>query len=220
MKNSFTIFKEFLRETGYDSETVLEKFTLYHKLLVAANERVNLISRQTDPEEIWTKHFYDSLLPVACGFDLKDKTVLDLGSGGGLPGIPLAILFASAEFYLMDSREKKITELKKIIKKLDLKNCYPINKRLEEYKVEELRESLSGRCGFDIAVCRSVKITPRLLKKLKEMLNPDGYILLYKGKKIEELFLLQEAEENICFELPWRETSVLKIKKKGKDSKQ
>jgi 16S rRNA (guanine527-N7)-methyltransferase len=212
MENNRKIFSDLLTELKIESG-VLERFELYHSLLVEANERVNLISRQTDPEEIWTRHFYDSLLPLVCGFELRDKVILDLGSGGGLPGIPLAITNPAATVYLMDSRGKKVNELKIIIKKLDLKNCYPIYKRLEEFRIKELGKEAAGRSGFDVTVCRSVKITPQLLRIMKDFLKPEGYILLYKGREMEETFLLQAAKENFLFRKPWRETNILKIEK-------
>lgn len=212
MEKEREIFAEFLREKRLYSDKTMSCFDLYHDFLLEENRNVNLISRQTNPEEIWTLHFYDSLLPVICGFDFTGKTVLDLGSGGGLPGIPLAIINPAGQFILLDSRPKKIELLKKVIKKLDLNNCYPICKRLEEFKGKELREILPDEAGFDTLVSRSVKITPKLLKKMMVLLKENGSILLYKGKKIEESFLIQDAEV-FSFDKPWRMTNLLYLKK-------
>jgi 16S rRNA (guanine527-N7)-methyltransferase len=188
------IFIMFLRKLGLDEKTILTEFELYHSLLLEANKRVNLISRQTSPDEIWTRHFCDSLLPMALGYDFTDKVILDLGTGGGLPGICLAILNRHSKFILLDSREKKILELKRIIKKLDLKNCYPISYRLEEINWDLPLEELPDLDGIDIVVCRSVKITGKLLTKIRRVIKQSGYILLYKGKEVNESWLLEEAQ--------------------------
>ena len=211
--NNREIFLEYLVKISPANPIMIELFDLYHSLLLEINQRVNLISRQTDPELYWTHHFYDSLLPLSVGYDFNDKLVLDLGSGGGLPGIPLAIINPQSRFVLMDSREKKILELKKMIKILDLNNCYPISKRLEEFKWSDLGRALNEARSFDCIVCRSVKITPRLLKKMKGLLNEEGFILLYKGKEIDESWLLTGTVTTVTALQPWGARTFIKINK-------
>ena len=138
---------------------------------------------------------------------------MDLGAGGGLPGIPLAITNPSSHFILLDSREKKILELKEIIKKLDLNNCYPISKRLEEFHWSEVENVFPETDGLDVIVCRSVKITPKLLKRIFVLLSDKGFILLYKGREIEESWLLKRAEILLKETMPWGERTLLKINK-------
>ena len=88
------------------ARTMLQKIESYHQWLLEENEKVNLISRKTDPEDIWTQHFLDSILSIDC-VDFKAKNILDVGTGGGFPGIPLAILFPDAHVTLLDSTRKK-----------------------------------------------------------------------------------------------------------------
>ena len=206
-------FREYLKQIVTDPDRVFEQFVHFHTLLMEANSRVNLISRQTEPEEIWNRHFYDSLIPLKSGFDFNDLTILDLGSGGGLPGIPLAITNPGGNFIILDSIAKKILEVKKIIKKLDLKNCYPICNRLEDFRWSEMESLISAADGVDVIVCRSVKIMPRLLKKMQALLKKGGYILLYKGRVVEESWLLKGDIKMFFDKQPWGERTLLKIDK-------
>ncbi len=205
------IFRSFMQKLNLDEEAILAKFDLYHSLLIEANKRVNLISRQTSPDDIWTRHFCDSLLPVSLGYDFSGKITLDLGTGGGLPGICLAILYRQGKFVLLDSREKKILELKSLIKKLDLKNCYPIHNRLEEIKWGLPVKGLPNIDGIDIIVCRSVKITGKLLKRMRRIIKKGGYILLYKGKEVDESWLLKEARAIHYSKEIWGNRTILQI---------
>ncbi|MDP2173209.1 MAG: class I SAM-dependent methyltransferase, partial [Candidatus Cloacimonadaceae bacterium] len=80
-----------LRELGIsDPETLYSALENYQRILKEKNELINLISRQTSEEDFWYKHFLDSLLVLKC-LDLSGKKVLDFGSGGGLPGIPIKL---------------------------------------------------------------------------------------------------------------------------------
>jgi 16S rRNA (guanine527-N7)-methyltransferase len=155
------------------------RLQVYVELLMAANKQVNLISRQTTEDELWLNHILDSLLPVDL-FDLNGRTVLDLGSGGGLPGIPLKIIFPDSYFYLLDSRQRKMEAVKKIIKKLDLPDCLAICSRMEELDD-------SWQDYFDVLVCRSVKIIPRYWDYLAKLLNASGKLYFYKGKKFDDV---------------------------------
>lgn len=211
MEESKELFRDFLQKIEKDTVEIREKFEQYHSLLLESNTRVNLISRRTEPEQLWTLHFLDSLLPLSLGFDFNNKTVLDLGTGGGLPGIPLAIINRGGQFLLLDSRQKKILELKVIIKKLDLNNCYPIHKRLEEFKAGELRSIVSHSEGNDVILCRSLKMTESLLKKMSSLLTDGGFILLYKGREVEETWLLKEASRIMRVQQSWGERTILKI---------
>jgi 16S rRNA (guanine527-N7)-methyltransferase len=206
------LFFEFVATQADDFETVHDKFTSYYRELLYFNEQVNLISRKTDPQDLWTVHFYDSLLTLSLPLDFDSKKVLDVGTGGGMPGIPLAIMEPASSVYLLDSRAKKIDVLKKIIKKLDLKRCYPICKRLEDLGVDDIGDDFINGELFDIVVCRSVRVTPKLLKKMLNLLKIGGCILLYKGKIVEQI--LSESTQVYDFNsLPWGERKIVKIDK-------
>lgn len=162
-------------------ENKLPQLEQYCRLLFAENKKINLISRRTTENEFWLKHILDSLLPFSkLKLKLKKQIILDFGSGGGLPGIPLKILFPETTLYLLDSKLKKTNFLIKVTKKLDLEKCYIIRKRLEN-----LNNDYSDM--FDIILCRSVKILPAYRKKMLELLKAKGKIYLYKGKKMDDI---------------------------------
>ena len=171
------IFRNYLKKISKEGK--IELFQKYHQFLLEENAIVNLVSRKTVPEDFWTIHFLDSILPIN-HFDFSNKKILDFGTGGGLPGIPLKILYPNSEIYLLDSRQKKMQSVKKIIKKLDLKRCFTIVSRLEDMDEEWLK-------SFDVIVCRSVKILPKFKKWMLKLLKDDGEIILYKSKKMDDV---------------------------------
>jgi 16S rRNA (guanine527-N7)-methyltransferase len=179
------IFEKFIAyHRKNDRNRIISEFEKYHTLLFDENQKINLVSRKTSKDDYWTIHFLDSLLPLEI-FDFSGKRVLDFGSGGGLPGIPLKILFPSAEIYLLESRLKKVESMKKFIKKLDLKKCFTIVSRLEDLKEE-------WNNFFDVIVCRSVKILPKYKKKLFPLLKKEGRIILYKSKILKDVELFEK----------------------------
>jgi 16S rRNA (guanine527-N7)-methyltransferase len=181
------IFKQFLSERFPNSrDAILEKFERFHAWLVKENQKINLISRQTATEDIWTVHFLDSLLSTKY-VDFGGGKILDFGTGGGLPGIPLAIVCNNAEVTLLDSRKKKINAVRGAAKYLELDNCAFWDTRLEE----------TGRQyqqTFDFIVSRSVKIEPAYAPLLKKLLAPQGKIVLYKGINLDDVRQFENAQ--------------------------
>jgi 16S rRNA (guanine527-N7)-methyltransferase len=160
-------------------DELTRQFDAYHLWLTDINKEINLISRKTDPELYWTLHFLDSILITEFA-DFSKKTVLDFGTGGGLPGIPLAILFPDAKFHLLDSRKKKLMVLDEVCDLLDLDNVELLVGRIEE--VDSFTEA-----KFNAVVCRSVRIKPEFKKSLLKMTKQKSKLYFYKSREYEDM---------------------------------
>lgn len=147
----------------------IKKFLAYLK---KTNEVMNLTSL-TNEEEMIEKHIYDSLL-VSRVFDFKDKNVLDVGSGGGFPGIPLAILFPTSHFVLVDSTAKKVNYLKNVINELNL-----LNVEAKCVRVEELKEYEK----YDVIIARALSELRIYLELVTHLAKINGTIIALKGSK-------------------------------------
>ena len=161
------------------AESLIRKFEEFHQYLWEENSKVNLISRKVPAEDYWTYHLLDSILPISV-IDFSGMKVLDFGSGGGLPGIPLKLIFPTAEIYCLDSRRKKMVAVDNMIKKLDVHGCFTIVSRLEE-----MDENWYGK--FDYIVCRSVKILPEYNEKLFKLIKSGGKVILYKSRLLDDV---------------------------------
>ena len=138
------------------------------------NKKINVISRK-DPESIYLKHVLHSLgIAKIVELSSGDK-VLDVGTGGGFPGIPLAILFPQVHFHLIDSIAKKIRVVQEICKALDLKNVIAQQIRAEE---------VSGK--YDFLVSRAVTKLYTFIYWLPDNLTPGGKMVFLKGGDLRE----------------------------------
>ncbi len=168
-----------------DAERVMRLFDAYYNWLLDENQRINLISRKTDPDDIWTLHFLDSILSISC-IDFNGKNILDFGTGGGFPGIPLASMYPDAHVTLLDSTKKKIQSVKCGAAAVGLTNCSFLDIRLEDAD-----DKLFGT--FDIVVSRSVRILPELKKTLFKLLKDDGSLALYKSQNLDDAELFKKV---------------------------
>lgn len=178
--NQKDLFINTVKEHFENWEEIIIQFEYYHKILLEKNKHLNLVSRKTTPEDYWTLHFLDSIL-VAKNIIFENKKVLDFGTGGGLPGIPLKLLFPSIKLDLLDSKKKKIKAIGEFLKKLDLKTCNSISARIEELDIDVWYNS------YDIIVCRSVKILPKYKNILMKLLKKGGRLVLYKSRNLDDV---------------------------------
>ena len=160
------------------NETQISKFEKYLELLLEWNEKFNLTAI-TDKDEIEEKHFIDSIELVKF-FDVKNKTLLDVGSGAGFPGIPLAIVEPTLNIPLLESNGKRVSFLREVVKELDLKNVEIIQGRSEE---------LGTREKYDIVTARAVKELNVLLEITFYLVKVGGYFIAYKSSGVDEEIL-------------------------------
>ncbi|MBO5849679.1 MAG: 16S rRNA (guanine(527)-N(7))-methyltransferase RsmG [Paludibacteraceae bacterium] len=165
------------------SEEQKKQFAALYELYLDWNSKINVISRK-DIENLYEHHVLHSLA-IAKVLNFNDKTsIVDVGTGGGFPAIPLAILFPNVKFHLVDSIGKKIRVATEVANAIGLKNCTLAHSRIEDVKEK-----------FDFVVSRAVMPLPdlvRLSKKniKKEQINalPNGLICL-KGGELEQEIL-------------------------------
>lgn len=148
-------------------EKMLNSFYVYYENLIKWNQSINL-TRITAVDEIISRHFIDSLNFIKINFDVKGKTICDLGSGGGFPGIPLSIFYKETDFYLVEKVEKKASFLSYIKSLLNLEKTKIINNRIENIDIK-----------FDVITMRAVNVEAGFLNELKNYLNENGKIILY-----------------------------------------
>lgn len=159
------------------NEEKLNKLQSFMNLVLEKNKVMNLTAI-VDENEFYEKHFFDSLLPILkVNFD--NKTILDVGSGAGFPGIPLAICFPKSKFVLIEPILKRCKFLEEVIASLKLDNVEILNKRAEEC-VDYMRE-----CA-DIVVSRAVSSFNILLELCIPFLKINGYGVFYKGLKYQD----------------------------------
>lgn len=182
MNNTFIdTLKSGFDEFGYSVSTEQnDKFSLFNDLVMQTNKHTNLTAI-TDAVESAKKHFLDSVNPVAMDLVKNVSSVIDIGSGAGFPGIPLAILNPSAKFTLVDTRNKRCEFMEMAVDSLKLNNVDVVWKRAEELgKDENYREK------YDIACARALAAMPTLLEYLVPFVKIGGYTLLYKGGLAEQ----------------------------------
>ncbi len=166
------------------SEKQAEKFENYYKMIVEANEKFN-ITAITEKRDVYLKHFVDSLLFVN---ELKSGKLLDVGSGGGLPAVPLAIFNENLEITMLEATEKKCEFLREAAVSLALKNVKVVNGRAEEAgRDKNFREQ------YDFCTARAVARLNILCEYCMPFVRVGGIFAAFKGNAEKEINEARDA---------------------------
>ena len=167
-------------------EDQLDKLNIFYQLLIKWNEKINLTTI-TKKEDVYLKHFYDSLTLVKA-IDLSAPLkILDVGTGAGFPGIVLKIVFPNLKITLLDSLEKRIKYLNEVIRELQLEGIKTVCVRSEEYTKNHREE-------YDLVVSRAVAHLKILSEISFASVKVGGFLIAMKGKAQEEL---KESQDRI-----------------------
>jgi len=183
-------------EFNFDlSGSQLDLFKKYWEILYEYNCHTNLVS-SAEPEEVFVKHFTDSLSIGLLKTDLSwenDVKIIDIGIGGGFPGIPILIANPHARLCGVESVGKKVKFLEYLVKELGISN------RAEFFngRVEELASDPEKREEFDIAVTRAVAQLNVISEYCLPFVKPGGAFVAYKAKNIEDEILQAKAALSI-----------------------
>ena len=157
-----------------------EQFRIYEALLIDWNSKINLTAVR-DPEGIRIKHFLDSLSCVPALGEMNGKSLIDIGTGAGFPGIPLRIVFPELRLTLVDSVGKKADFCQLTVNTLHLKGVKVLKNRSEELGADK-----AHRERYDAATARAVAVMPVLCEYLLPLVKPGGMMLAMKGESASE----------------------------------
>ncbi len=193
----------------------LKQLERYYELLVEWNEKINLTAI-TKKEDVYLKHFYDSLTMNKIVDLSKVETMCDIGTGAGFPGLVIKIAFPNIKMTLVDALEKRIKFLNEVIKELGLTNIETVHARSEEY-------AKVNRNKFDITTARAVAHLSVLLEYAIPMTKVNGNFIAMKANVTDELDesknalskLFSKITGKIEFELPNEngQRTIIKIEK-------
>ncbi|MDP2268333.1 MAG: 16S rRNA (guanine(527)-N(7))-methyltransferase RsmG [Deltaproteobacteria bacterium] len=168
-------------------EKQLDLFCRYYREIMSWNEKINLLSRSSS-EDTLLKNFIDSLTAVQFLRE-RENRILDMGSGGGFPGIPLKIACSTLQVSLLEASRKKTSFLKHIIRTLQLEKITVIHERAENLPDQE-----SCRNSFDIVISKAAFKLPQFITLGASFLRPGGILMAMKGADIsDELAAAQPA---------------------------
>ena len=168
-----------------------EKFETYHRMLVEANTRFNLTRVPDDEAEAIDRNYLDCIAPLAVGLPAARALLIDVGSGAGFPGIPLAICLPETKIVLLDALGKRVEFLQSVIEALHL-NAQAVHLRAEDgARKSEYREA------FDLATARAVAPLNLLCEYLLPFVKVGGQMLALKGPGLTEEIAAAENAMNL-----------------------
>lgn len=198
------------------------QFERYFQLLIEWNEKINLTAI-TDKEEVYLKHFYDSIAPILQGL-IPNETIklLDIGAGAGFPSIPMKILYPNLDVTIIDSLNKRINFLQLLAGELGLEGVHFYHGRAEDFAQDK-----NFRAQFDIVTARAVARMQVLSELTIPFLKVGGKLLALKASNApEELtdaknalnLLFSKVEDNISYTLPNGDPRYMTIVVKKKET--
>ncbi len=164
------------------TEEMLKQLDKFYHLLIEWNDKINL-TRITDEQEVYLKHFYDSLTLNKVVELKKINTLCDVGTGAGFPGIVLKIVFPNIKITLIDSLQKRVNYLQEIIKELELTGIEVYHTRGEDFKG-----------NFEVVTSRAVANIEKLLNYTMHLVSKNGVFVAMKGNIEQELTPLVQKE--------------------------
>lgn len=214
--------REQLEKAGFHvGDAEYARLSRFVELLLAENERTNLTAVR-DAAGVWALHVCDSLtlLPLVGRF--KPRTVVDLGTGGGVPGLPLACVLPEVQFTLIDATRKKIEAVERIGRGLGLANC-----RYVWGRGEALAHEPPHRERYDVVIARAVASIDDLARYASGLVRPGGQAWFMKSCQAAEaerraaerattrLQLIYRATETVRLPEPHGERAILVYEKRG-----
>lgn len=171
-----------------------KQFETYFKLLVEWNEKINLTAI-TDKEEVYLKHFYDSIAPILQGYiDNSPLSILDIGAGAGFPSIPMKILYPEIDITIIDSLNKRINFLNILANELELSGVHFFHGRAEDFGQDRV-----FRAKFDIVTARAVARMQVLAELTIPFLKVNGRLIALKAAAAEEELISAEKALKTLF---------------------
>lgn len=199
-----------------------KQFERYFELLVEWNEKINLTAI-TEKEEVYLKHFYDSIAPILQGLiENQEIKLLDIGAGAGFPSLPMKILYPQLDVTIIDSLNKRINFLTLLAQELELENVHFYHGRAEDFG-----QDTNFRAQFDIVTARAVARLQVLSELTIPFLKVGGKLLALKASNApEELteaknalnLLFSKVEDNISYTLPNGDPRYITVVEKKKET--
>ena len=198
------------------------QFERYFELLVEWNQKINLTAI-TEKEEVYLKHFYDSIAPILQGLiENQEIKLLDIGAGAGFPSLPMKILYPQLDVTIIDSLNKRINFLQLLAEELDLEGVHFYHGRAEDFAQDK-----HFRAQFDIVTARAVARMQVLSELTIPYLKVGGKLLALKASNApEELteaknalnLLFSKVENNLSYTLPNGDPRYITIVEKKKET--
>ncbi len=215
-------YKKLEEATILVTEQQKVQFQRYFELLVEWNQKINLTAI-TDLEEVYLKHFYDSIAPILQGY-LQNETIrlLDIGAGAGFPSLPMKILYPNLDVTIIDSLNKRISFLELLAEELGLTDVHFYHGRAEDFA-----QNKDFRGQFDVVTARAVARMQVLSELTIPYLKMNGRLIALKASHAEDELaqaknalnlLFAKVIENVDYQLPNGDPRTLTIVEKKKET--